>query len=65
MSEVLRRFERQTDLQKTRQTLPWPEKVRMVEKIRESIKQLRAAPSRKGAAPPHVSSEQKPPFSFF
>ncbi len=44
MSKVLRRFERQTDLQKTRQTLPWPEKVRMAEKIRESIKQLRAAP---------------------
>ncbi len=44
MSEFLRRFERQTDQQKARQTLPWPEKVRMVEKIRESIKQLRAAP---------------------
>ena len=43
MSEVLRKFERQTDLQKVRQTLPWPEKVRMAEKIRESIKQLRAA----------------------
>ena len=65
MSKVLRRFERQTDLQKTRQTLPWPEKVRMAEKIRESIKQLRAAPSRKGAASPHILSEQRPPFPFF
>lgn len=64
MSKVLQRFERQTDLQKARQTLPWPEKVRMAEKIRESIKQLRAAPSRKGAAPPHILSEQQPPFPF-
>ena len=58
MSEFLRRFERQTDRQKARQTLPWPEKVRMAEKIRESIKQLRAAPlSRKSS---HIPTDHGP-----
>ncbi len=44
MNEFQRRFERQADWQKTLRTLSWPEKVRMAEKVRESIKQLRAAP---------------------
>ncbi len=58
MSEFLQRFERQTDRQKARQTLPWPEKVRMAEEIRESIKQLRAAPSRKRATMPLPHTSQ-------
>ena len=44
MSEEQRRFDRQADWQKALRTLPWPEKIRMVEKIRESVLQLRAVP---------------------
>ena len=42
MHEVLRT--RQADWQKARQTLSWPEKIRLAEKIRESVRLLRAAP---------------------
>ena len=44
MSEFLRKVERQTKWQKARRTLPWPEKVRLAEELRESIRQLRATP---------------------
>jgi len=47
VGEEQRRFERQADWQKSLRTLPWPEKIRMAEKVKESIKQLRAAPSHK------------------
>jgi hypothetical protein len=44
MSEWRRKLERQADWKKALRSLPWPEKVRMAEKIRESVKLLRAAP---------------------
>ena len=56
MSEFLRTFKRQTEWQKARRTLPWPEKIRLAEKLRESVRQLRAAPlSQKspGSRPEH------------
>lgn len=58
MSEGLRRFERQTERQQARRTLPWPEKIRMAEKIRESIKQLRAAPFPQKSR--HIPTEHGP-----
>jgi len=53
MSEEQKRFERQTAWQKSLYTLPWPEKIRMAKKVRESVKQLRATPiSKKNVHPP-------------
>ena len=49
MSETQALLERQARWQKTRQALSWPEKIRMAEMVRESIRQLRAAPK---AEPP-------------
>ncbi len=41
MNEIKALLERQARWQKTRQTLSWPEKIRMAEKVRESVRQLR------------------------
>ena len=41
MSEIQALLERQALWQKTRRALPWPEKIRMAEGIRESALQLR------------------------
>ena len=43
MSEIQALLERQARWQKTRRMLPWPEKIQMAERIRESVRQLRAA----------------------
>lgn len=58
MSEVRRTFERQTHWQKARQTLSWPEKIRLAEKIRESVRQLRAAPLSQKS--PNVHTDHAP-----
>ena len=42
MSEIQQLLERQARWQKTRQALSWAEKIQMVERIRESVRQLRA-----------------------
>jgi hypothetical protein len=42
MSDIQQLLERQARWQKTRRALPWPEKIRMAERIRESVRQLRA-----------------------
>lgn len=41
MNETSALLERQALWQKSRQELSWPEKIRMAEAIRESVKQLR------------------------
>ena len=41
MSEIQELLERQARWQKTRRALSWPEKLRMAERVRESIRQLR------------------------
>jgi len=41
VQELLRR---QAQWQKSRRALSWPEKIRMAEEIRESIKMLRSVP---------------------
>ncbi len=44
MSEIQELLERQARWQKTRRGLSWPEKVRMAERVRESVRQLRRPP---------------------
>jgi hypothetical protein len=41
MTDLEHMLERQAQWQKSRQTLTWPEKIRMAERIRESVGQLR------------------------
>jgi hypothetical protein len=41
MSEIQALLERQARWQKTRRALSWPEKVRMAERVLESVRQLR------------------------
>ena len=41
MDDVKKLLERQALWQKGRKSLPWPEKIRMAEAIRESILQIR------------------------
>ncbi|OGP21760.1 MAG: hypothetical protein A2038_04925 [Deltaproteobacteria bacterium GWA2_57_13] len=43
MSDIQQLLERQAEWQKSRKSLSWPEKIRMVEAIRESILQFRRA----------------------
>ncbi len=42
MTDFERMLKRQADWQKSRQSLTWPEKIRMAERMRESVRQLRA-----------------------
>ncbi len=43
MDDVQEMLKRQAVWQRSRQSLTWPEKIRMAEKVRESVKQLRAS----------------------
>ena len=43
MFDVKRLLEKQAQWQRNRASLSWPEKIRMVEAIRESVQQLRAS----------------------
>jgi hypothetical protein len=48
MSDPQPLFDRQAEWQKSRKALSWPEKIRMAERMRESILRLkRAAPAEK------------------
>ena len=38
---------RQAQWQKSRQSLTWPEKIRLAERVRESVRQLRAQPQQR------------------
>jgi len=44
MTDLEHMLERQAQWQKSRQSLTWPEKIRMAERVRESVRQLRAQP---------------------
>jgi hypothetical protein len=52
MTEIERMLERQAEWQKSRQSLTWPEKLRLAERVRESIRQLRARPRPTVPEPP-------------
>lgn len=43
MDDIQQLLNRQAVWQRSRQSLTWPEKIRMAEKVRESVKQLRAS----------------------
>jgi hypothetical protein len=61
MNDAVAELERQGAWQRERRLLSWPEKVRMVEAIRESIIELRR--NRKRGSPPpdgHPASPSKP-----
>lgn len=45
MDDIQQMLKRQAVWQRSRQSLTWPEKIRMAEMVRESVKQLRASPS--------------------
>jgi hypothetical protein len=42
MDDVMKLLERQAAWQKGRKSLPWPEKIRIAEAVRESILQIRS-----------------------
>jgi len=52
MTDIERMLERQAQWQKSRQALTWPEKIRLAERVREGVEQLRAKPR---PAPPEQS----------
>jgi hypothetical protein len=55
MTDLERMLERQAHWQKSRQFLTWPEKIRLAERVRESIRQLRVQP--------HTSMPEPPPMA--
>jgi len=52
MTDLEHMLERQAQWQKSRQSLTWPEKIRMAERVRESVRQLRAQPRPAMPGPP-------------
>ena len=42
MSDLEQMLNRQAQWQKSRQSLTWPEKIRLAERVRDSVRQLRA-----------------------
>ena len=52
MTDVEQLLKRQAEWQQKRQALTWPEKIRMAERIRESVRQLRASPPPIAPEPP-------------
>jgi hypothetical protein len=51
MTDVERLLERQARWQRARQTMSWPEKIRLAEGMRSSIEALRRHPVRQYAEP--------------
>lgn len=61
MDDVKKLLERQAVWQKGRKSLPWPEKIRIAEAIRESILQLRSTgPGLRVKKVPDTFSSPKP-----
>ena len=52
MTDLEQMLERQAQWQKSRQSLTWPEKIRMAERVRDSVRQLRAQPRPTKPGPP-------------
>ena len=52
MNDIQKLLEKQALWQKSRKALTWPEKIRMAERVRESIRQLRSeSPPDQGPVP--------------
>jgi hypothetical protein len=58
MTDLEHMLERQAQWQKSRQSLTWPEKIRMAERIRESVRRLRAQPGPRDLAPAAAAREK-------
>ena len=54
LDEIKRLLERQSRWQSARRNLPWPEKLRLVVALRESVQELRSAPVA-------TANQEKPP----
>jgi hypothetical protein len=54
------RLDRQARWQKSRKALSWPEKVRMAERARDSIKGLRGRPATRRSGPPTSRRDSRP-----
>ena len=52
MSDPIEMLKRQAQWQKNRQSLTWPEKIRLAERVRESVRQWRARPGPVVRRPP-------------
>ena len=52
MTDLEQMLKRQTEWQKSRQSLTWPEKIRLAERVRESVGQLRVEPRPAVPGPP-------------
>ena len=61
MNDVQRLLARQAEWQKSRQALSWPEKIRMVEAIRESVLKLAASRQAPPTAPPAPATDRPTP----
>jgi len=59
MREILELLERQAWWQKSRKDLPWAEKIRMVQLVREDAARWSLS-GRKGVAPPEKSADDQP-----
>jgi hypothetical protein len=61
MSDIQQLLERQARWQKARRTLSWPEKIRMAERIRESVRKLRRSQKAEPHRRPFGESTTKSP----
>jgi len=52
MTDLEQMLKRQAEWQRTRQSLTWPEKIRLAERVRESVGQLRVEPRPAVPGPP-------------
>jgi len=52
MTDLEQMLQRQAEWQRSRQTLTWPEKIRLAESVRESVRQLRVEPRTTVPGPP-------------
>ena len=59
--DVRELLQRQAEWQRSRQALSWPEKIRMAEKVRDSIQTLRATSAKNVSEKPQSSSPTPQP----
>ena len=53
MTDLEQLLKRQAEWQRSRQSLTWPEKIRLAERVRESVGQLRVEPRPAVPGPPN------------
>lgn len=60
MTEGERRLQRQAEWQKSRQALPWPEKIRLAEQMRTTLEAFRAERQRRPPRGPTATQAEDP-----